>query len=303
MSGPVIATRPQLMTHGIKDCTGASLCLKLSDAKDRLDCAVIMAPSFHLDPVATVIDTLDPPQRTRKLGSLRMLERACFVMSTGIAWKDSGPSFSAAYKRFRHWATTGVLQRAWSVMLCQYSERQLQANPAWFRDLFLDTTQVKNVRGVDCVGRNPTDRGRKGTKMSVICDNNQVPLVCLYSGSNAPDIKQALSTMDGIECPVTADGRRRCNIVADRAYFSGKLRAQLKQRKFRLVTDNKRNCQPRRITKADRLRLTARHKIENTFCRLDKFMRIRVRLECSLDSFKAFNTLAFMLIIIRHSQD
>jgi transposase len=261
-----------------------------------------MAPSFNLDPVSGILDELDPPQRTRKLSNREVLETACFVLSTGIPWKNTGSSFSAAYKRFRHWATSGMLQRAWVVLLGRYSERQLRANPGWFKDLFIDSTQVKNVRGVDCVGRNPTDRGRYGTKMSVICDHNQVPLACLYSGSNTSDVKLALPTVNSIPCPVSLDGRRRCNIVGDKGYVSADLKAQLEKLKLRLVTDNKKGCRQRRITKADRLRLTARHKIENTFCRLDQFARIRNRLECSVVSFAAFNSLAFILITIRNTK-
>jgi len=262
-----------------------------------------MAPAFNLEPVVRILEELDPPQRARKLSNRRVLESACFVLSSGVAWKDSGSSFSAAYKRFRRWATSGILKQAWTELLGQYSQRQLQANPAWFKDLFIDSTQVKNVRGADCLGRNPTDRGRLGTKMSVICDNNQVPLACLYSGSNESDCALALPTVQSMQCPVSLDGRHWCNLVGDKAYVSAELREKLRKQKLRLVTENKKGCKPRRITRADRLSLTARHKIENTFCRLDKFARVRSRLDCSLQSFKAFNTLAFILIIIRNSQD
>lgn len=259
-----------------------------------------MAPPVNLQHVATVMDRLDPPQRVRKLSSFSVLECAARVLSTGLAWKDAGDPSTAAYKRFRQWAIRGTLRQAWSLLLSQYSECQLQRNPAWFKDLFIDCTHVKNIRGTDCVGRNPTDRGRLGTKMSVVCDNNMVPLACLYDGSNTSDVSLALPTAASIACPLTNDGRRRCNIVGDKGYVSAPLRQQLRLLKLRLVTDKKKGCKDtKRISKADRLRLTARHKIENTFCRLDKFTRIRSRLETSVASFEAFNTLAFIILTMQ----
>ena len=45
-----------------------------------------------------------------------------------------------------------------------YSSERLMENPKWFKDIYIDSTLVKNMAGVDCVEKNPTDRGRLGTK-------------------------------------------------------------------------------------------------------------------------------------------
>jgi hypothetical protein len=49
---------------------------------------------------------------------------------------------------------------------------------------------------------------------------------------------------------------------------------------MRQVVDNKKNCKaPRRLTAADKRKLRKRHIIENLFCRLKQFKRLRNRIE------------------------
>ena len=93
----------------------------------------------------------------------------------------------------------------WADLLGQYSLSQLSNNPRWFKDIYLDSSQVKNIAGADCVGRNPTDRGRNGTKISVICDDNIVPLSMTFYGSNEADSNTTLESFDAMKCKIRND--------------------------------------------------------------------------------------------------
>jgi hypothetical protein len=53
----------------------------------------------------------------------------------------------------------------------------------------IDSTLVKNQYGKDCLGRNPTDRGRKGMKLSAIVDDRGIPLALAAFGANVSDYK------------------------------------------------------------------------------------------------------------------
>jgi hypothetical protein len=44
----------------------------------------------------------------------------------------------------------------------------------------IDTSFVKKIYGRDCVGRNPTDRGRKATKLSALVAADGVPLALAF---------------------------------------------------------------------------------------------------------------------------
>ena len=51
----------------------------------------------------------------------------------------------------------------------------------------IDSTQVKNIFGQDRIGRNPTDRGRNGTKLSITVNNEGIPLAFTGYPSNTSD--------------------------------------------------------------------------------------------------------------------
>ncbi len=54
--------------------------------------------------------------------------------------------------------------------------------------LAVDTSFVKNVFGKDVTGRNPTDRGRKATKVSLLTDHRGTPLCSVFHKANKSDI-------------------------------------------------------------------------------------------------------------------
>ena len=92
-------------------------------------------------------------------------------------------------------------------MLALYAANKLQEDPRWFREMFIDTTMIKYVGGIDGLGRNPTDRGRLATKLSVIVDNARIPLSCEFFPANRNDSVTAVATVDGICCATRPDRR------------------------------------------------------------------------------------------------
>ena len=53
--------------------------------------------------------------------------------------------------------------------------------------LVLDTSFVKNVHGSDVLGPNPTDRGRNGSKVSLLTDSKGTPLCAVLHKANKND--------------------------------------------------------------------------------------------------------------------
>ena len=167
----------------------------------------------------------------------------------------------------------------WADLLGQYSLSQLSNNPRWFKDIYLDSSQVKNITGADCVGRNPTDRGRNGTKISVICDDNIVPLSMTFYGSNEADSNTTLESFDAIKCKIRNDERGTNNLITDKGFISEPIKEVLASVRVHLLTPIKVNAQNHYMSQKDKDRLHKRHKIENIFCRMDKFKRIFNRME------------------------
>ena len=57
-------------------------------------------------------------------------------------------------------------------------------------------------------GKNPTDRGKQGTKRHLVVDAHGIPLAVLVSAANVHDSKMMLATVDAIE-PIRAKTRGR----------------------------------------------------------------------------------------------
>jgi hypothetical protein len=73
--------------------------------------------------------------------------------------------------------------------------------------LITDTFTVKSMNGSEGLGRNPTDRGRKGLKVSLICDQNLVTHAVSLSPANCHDskiltetISLSITNINGIKC-------------------------------------------------------------------------------------------------------
>jgi transposase len=47
-------------------------------------------------------------------------------------------------------------------------------------------------------GANPTDRGKRGTKRSLLTDGAGIPLALVVAGANRHDVKLLCATLDGI---------------------------------------------------------------------------------------------------------
>ncbi len=62
----------------------------------------------------------------------------------------------------------------------------------------IDGSMVKAPLTLECVGRNPTDRGKMGTKRSVLTDENGLPLAVILSGANTHGVKLLGDTLDSL---------------------------------------------------------------------------------------------------------
>src|SRR5450432_2293932 len=57
---------------------------------------------------------------------------------------------------------------------------------------------TKAPLGKAATGANPTDRGKKGTKRSLLTDGAGIPLAMVIDGANRHDVKLLCATLDGI---------------------------------------------------------------------------------------------------------
>jgi len=86
-----------------------------------------------------------------------------YVLRTGCQWKALPREFGSAssvHKYFQQWRKAGFFLRIWQAGLAEYDEME---GIAW-QWQSIDGAMGKAPLGQECVGPNPTDRGKKGAQ-------------------------------------------------------------------------------------------------------------------------------------------
>jgi transposase len=144
-------------------------------------------------------------------------------------------------------------------------------------------------------GPNPTDRGKPGTKHSVLTDAEDTPLGLTLGPANRHDSKLAEATLDAV--PPVSGGRRGRprrrpkKLHADKAYRGRPVRQVLR----------KRGITPRIARPGiDSSKRLGRHRwvVERTLAWMARFRRLVVRYERRADIHLAFVTLAAALVCL-----
>ena len=249
-----------------------------------------------------LIEKYDPPLRRRKLCTLTTVRCLQHILSINLSWRQTRDllrlpiSHTTLFKRFVVWVRSGVISSVWNELLALYASQQLKEDPAWFKDLFIDSTHVRNIQGQDTYGKNALDRGRNNTKVSAVCDQNGVVLSSQLYPSNYNDSLTTLRAHWEIPAFCIPDKRRRTNLIGDKGYVAHHVKNTLKSRRCNLITPNKKNQRQGLIamTPANIKRLKRRQVIENVFMRLDSFKRLLVRYDHKCVNFEAFHQLAYI---------
>jgi len=148
------------------------------------------------DKVITVLAELDPPKHQgRKRSDPRAIFNAiCFRLRTGCQWNHlprEFPDDSTVHRTFQRWVSLGVFQRIWALLVETCGDVGWEWQAA-------DGAMGKARLGGDAIGPNPTDRGKNGTKRSVLVEASGSPLAVVIAGANVHDTKLLDATLQAL---------------------------------------------------------------------------------------------------------
>ena len=161
------------------------------------------------------------------------------------------------------------------------------------KTLFIDSTMIKNFKGIDLLGKNHYDRNRAGNKVSLIISSNGIPLSINLTTANRHDLHEVLPTINN--SPITL---RNINLVADGAYLSKSLKIQLKVKKIRLIAPYRKN-QILKNNKTETRLLKQRYLVENVFSWIQNYRRLRTRYDKSSHTYLQFYYFGLAEVIAR----
>src|SRR3712207_3429669 len=148
------------------------------------------------DELWEAIEPLLPRERPKpKGGRPRVPDRSAlggiiFILRTGTPWsllpKELGcGSGSPCWRRLRDWQAGGVWARLHAALLNWLGDA---GTIDWSRGS-LDSISVRAKRGGEETGRNPVDRGKRGSKYLLVVDRSGIPLAVGLSAANVHDSK------------------------------------------------------------------------------------------------------------------
>ena len=225
--------------------------------------------------------------RPRRFTIEYILDRITYLLESGCPWRML-PVQSGSYKTIFAWFNLFSRKNVF--------ENAFHDTEKWYRKVtrfhapmyIVDTSFVKNQYGRDCLGKNPTDRSRKATKVSLLVDQKGSPIDLAFHPANKHDCKTLQHILQR--------GHHRHKLCwgsllfADKGYDARHCRETAQQ--YGLVPHI-----PHRGRPVDRLDNRIRVVVEHTFGILDKYRRILMRFESRIRNFKAFHFVAVTLIL------
>lgn len=142
-----------------------------------------------------------------------------YVLWTGCQWKAIarewfGVSSSVIHQRFETWQEQGVFEGLMQAMVAFYQAAR-QVGWEWQS---IDSKTAPAPLGGQETGRNPTDRGKQGSKMHLLVDERGAPLSLCVSGANVHDKWLADDLLISLVVPRPDPDEVEQHLCADRGY-------------------------------------------------------------------------------------
>lgn len=227
------------------------------------------------------------------LDNYRVFSGILYRLRTGCQWKalpQSLGSSSAIHERFLRWAQMGIFENVLAVVVRFYDDLK---GIAW-EWTSLDAAMVKAPKGGDETGRNPTDRGKIGTKRHILTDDRGTPVAVNTSAANMPDCKMLEQTLDAAPCGQEIKAK---NICLDKAYDSRQIDQALRDRGIEPHT--RRRGEPRTVGVTEGK--PRRWKVERCNSWHNRFRGLLIRWDRKAVVYKASLHLATAAIVLQQA--
>lgn len=163
-----------------------------------------------------------PPKFKRpgrpRVNSRNVIDGIWHVLWTGCQWKAIerewfGVSSSVLHERFQTWQKAGLFDKVFKKMVMFYA-REHRIGWKWQS---IDSMMSAAPLGGTDTGKNPTDRGKSGSKIHILVDERGAPLAIYITGANQHD---KWSVDDLVISVVVKRPYSEQHFCADKAYDS-----------------------------------------------------------------------------------
>lgn len=228
-----------------------------------------------------------------------VLNGILYVLRTGCQWKAVPAAFSSGstvHRRFQEWVVAQVLDAVLRAMLRWY---QVTRGIAW-RWQAVDTKLLAAPLGGELTGRNPTDRGKSGTKRHLLVDGRGVPLAFHLTGAQRHDMKglAPLVTDGWLITRPRPDAAHPQHICLDKGYDYPQVDELLDQLDYHTHI-RRRGEAPYDPQQAETVYPARRWKVERSISWLNNMRKLRTRWEKKAANYRGLWLLAAALLCYR----
>lgn len=235
--------------------------------------------NFNTEKIWTLLEknilrVTPPSRRGRPMANLKKVFFAIsYILKSGTPWKllpkEYGVSGSTANHYHIFWSKRGVYTELWGDQLQELKEDKILTT----RVVIIDCSLSKARYGGSLTGRNPTDRGKLGSKRSLLVSREGIPLSVTAAKANTHDSKLFHQTFEWTQIKLP----KKLKILADKAYIGVRPRSK----NHRLYTPVRKNMKKSYLSK----NYWERWNVERTFAWQNSFSRISTRREKSMASY------------------
>jgi transposase len=243
--------------------------------------------------------------KRQKYNINQIIDGICEVMETGISWDkyEGVVNKKTLFCHFRFLSKNNIFSLTYKRLADDYFTKSHMDS---FKYQSVDSSFIPNKGGVEGKGRNKHYNNKKGTKLSIITQNDGMPISIMTESGNKSDIEIAHKNLDNMIINPNPNKYKNNNrykqyFLADKGYDSSALRNKLKHLGYTSIIDhNKRNIKDpkkiKKLTKKEKVIYRKRIIVENTFCKLKNIKKFNCRYEKTMCSFTEFIYLAFIKI-------
>ncbi len=221
-----------------------------------------------------------------------------YVLRTGCQWQalprqEYAPG-STIHGIYRKRVKAGVFAKAWKLLLEYYD---LKLGIKW-KFQSLDGAITKAPLGGEATGKSPVDRGKSGTKRSLLTDQQGAPLAIVVTSANTHDKSVALETLDSIIVNRPEKMIYRLHhLCLDKGYDYADVIAGVMARDY-ILHLKKRGEAEKPIDGAKKYP-ARRWVVERTHSWMNRYRRILIRWEKKVEHYEAMLHLAAVIILYR----
>ena len=169
------------------------------------------------------------------------------------------------------------------------------------KSLYTDTTFIVNKKGIDNKARNKYMKNKNCNKVSIITDNNFIPIDIQIFKGNLNDSNILQQQFINIDTNINYSKY----FIADKGYCSSKIRKLLISKNILpIIPYNKRNTKDKNkintLTKNEKIRYKKRIKIEHIFSNLKSNHKLENRYEKYINNYEGLLYLYFIKRIYKY---